>query len=404
MPTAAGQRSAGGGSIGAPIEISGAGPSGLAAALTASRAGRRVIVYERSSDVGHRFHDDFQGLENWTTDGDVIEEIASLGIEPTFEHTPFREIVVFDAGGRAHRYRSARPMFYLVRRGPVAGSLDASLKGQALACGVEIRFGEVRHHLPGGGIVAEGPHGADAIAVGHVFATAAADGAYGALSDQLAPKGYAYLLVCQGRATIASCMFDDFHQESLHLERAVDFFREKVGFDMENPRRFGGAGSFTVPSTARRGRVLLAGEAAGFQDALWGFGMRFALLSGSLAARSLLGDGQEEYDHLWSTRFGGLLRAGIVNRFLYGKLGGRGYTGLTRWLDRAADPRAWLGLRYRPSLPKTLLYPMARRSVQSIRRKHECALEGCDCTWCRCQHAAAPRMEAESGVAGRASG
>lgn len=373
-----------------PIHVSGAGPSGLTAALVANRAGRSVLVHERSMEVGHRFHDDFQGLENWTTDGDVLEEIASLGIDLSFDHTPFRDVVLFDARGREHRYRSSQPLFYLVRRGPGEGTLDASLKAQALAQGVEIRFGEAQRHLPGGGIVAEGPHGADAIAVGYVFATSAADGVYGVLSDRLAPKGYSYLLVCQGRGTVASCMFDDFHQERLYLERTVEFFRERVGFDMQHARRFGGAGNFTVPTSARQGGMLFVGEAAGFQDALWGFGMRYALLSGGLAARALLSDGREDYDDLWRARLGGLLRTGIVNRFLYGKLGDAGYTGFARMLGRAEDPRAWLGRRYRPSLPTRLLYPIARRAVQSSRRQASCPDDGCDCTWCRCQHPAAP--------------
>ena len=50
----------------------------------------------------------------------------------------------------------------------------------------------------------------------------------------------------------------------------------------------GGAGQFRLTRSACSGGVLLAGEAAGFQDALWGFGIRYALLSGCLAARSLL--------------------------------------------------------------------------------------------------------------------
>src|SRR5205809_1978046 len=153
-----------------PIHVLGAGPSGLAAALTANRAGRRVIVHERSSEVGHRFHDDFQGLENWTTDGDVIDELAALGIEPTFDHTPIRETVVFDAH-RVHTYRSPRPLFYLVRRGARAGTLDFSLKAQVLARGIELRLGEGRPLLREGGVVAQGPRGSDASASGCVFGT-----------------------------------------------------------------------------------------------------------------------------------------------------------------------------------------------------------------------------------------
>ena len=45
------------------LRIVGAGPAGLTAAIVAARAGRRVIVSERSSKVAHRFYGDFQGLE-----------------------------------------------------------------------------------------------------------------------------------------------------------------------------------------------------------------------------------------------------------------------------------------------------------------------------------------------------
>ncbi len=317
--------------------------------------------------MGHRFHDDFQGLENWTTDGDVIDELAGLGIEPTFEHTPIREAVVFDPR-RVHRYRSPRPLFYLVRRGARAGTLDSSLKAQALARGIELCFGEGRPLLREGGVVAQGPHGSDAVALGYVFETKAADGAFAAMSDRLAPKGYAYLLVVRGQGTVASCMFDEFHNKQVYLERTVAFFREKVGFDMQNARRFGGAGGFDVPQTGRRGDLLFVGEAAGFQDALWGFGMRYAMLSGSLAARSLVRGRLDDYDRLWEERLGGLLRTGIVNRFLYGRLGARGYRGLAWLLDRTADPRSLLGRLYRPSLLARMLYPIARQSIRWSRR------------------------------------
>src|SRR6266571_3822073 len=225
-----------------------------------------------------------------------------------------------------------------------------------------------RAQLPEGGVVAEGPHGSDAVALGYVFATQAADGAFAAMSDRLAPKGYAYLLVVRGQGTVASCMFDEFHNKQVYLERTVAFFREKVGFDMQNARRFGGAGGFDVPPTGRCGDLLFVGEAAGFQDALWGFGMRYAMLSGSLAARSLVSGRLDGYDRLWEERLGGLLRTGIVNRFLYGRLGARGYRGLAWLLDRTADPRSLLGRLYRPSLLARLLYPIARQAIRSGRR------------------------------------
>jgi flavin-dependent dehydrogenase len=83
------------------VEVVGAGPAGLTAAITAARAGARVIVYERARQVGSRFHGDFQGLENWTTDGDVLAEVAGLGVEPTFPHAPIRQQVASRRTGRS---------------------------------------------------------------------------------------------------------------------------------------------------------------------------------------------------------------------------------------------------------------------------------------------------------------
>ncbi|NOX91556.1 MAG: hypothetical protein GXP18_03640 [Gammaproteobacteria bacterium] len=224
-------------------------------------------------------------------------------------------------------------MAYIVRRGAISGSLDMGLKQQALDAGVDIRFSESRHHLSDGGIVAGGPHGADAIGVGYLFDTGMADGAYIALSDKLAPQGYAWLLVQGGRGTLMSWMYADFHNEQQYLQRSLAFFRDKVGLDMKQPRRTGGAVNFLFPRSARKDKLFYIGEAAGFQDALWGFGMRYAMLSGYLAARALL-TGQD-YDRLWRQRLGGLLCAALVNRYVYHRLEYRGYGRLLRSIDQA---------------------------------------------------------------------
>ncbi|HHH43065.1 MAG TPA: hypothetical protein ENK49_02920, partial [Gammaproteobacteria bacterium] len=161
------------------IEISGAGPAGLAAALAIAREGGRARVYERRDEVGARFHGDFQGLENWTRETDVLAELQAVGIATGFEHTPINEVTCYGPNGDVERrVRSQLPLFYLVRRGSEPGTLDHALKQQALAAGVEIRFGEALYTLPAGGIVTEGPHRADAIAAGYLFSTDMADGAW----------------------------------------------------------------------------------------------------------------------------------------------------------------------------------------------------------------------------------
>ncbi len=372
------------------VEISGAGPAGLAAAVCIAKAGGRAVVHEHNADVGGRFHGDFQGLENWTVNEDVIEELARLGIEATFEHTPYREFTIFGPEGREYAYRSSQPLFYVVRRGRQPGTLDASLRDQAVGSGVEIRFNDPSQHLAQGGIVAQGPRGSDAIAVGQVFETDMTDGAFGALSDELAPKGYSYMLVHNGRGTVASCLFQDYHNEKKYLDRTVEFFRQRVGVRMTNPKRFGGTGNFLAPRTARKGKLLYAGESAGFQDALWGFGMRYAMLSGALAGRCFTDGRLEDYDPRWQERFGGQLRASIVNRYLFEKLGNAGYTALLADVHKHADARDWLRDHYAETWWKSLLFPVAKRAVRTSRKEAGCPEEGCDCTWCRCHHQMAP--------------
>ncbi len=61
------------------VQIAGAGPAGLAAAITLAQAGRRVAVHEAQREVGHRFQGDPQGLENWSTERDVLEILRGLG-------------------------------------------------------------------------------------------------------------------------------------------------------------------------------------------------------------------------------------------------------------------------------------------------------------------------------------
>ena len=89
---------------------------------------------------------------------------------------------------------------------------------------------------------------------------------------------------------------------------------------------------------------------------LAGFGMRHAMLSGVLAARSLM-DGTD-YDASWRRE---MKRPMETTRAIYGGLGNHGY----RWLLRAqawtADSRAFLGWLYRSARLSRLLLPWAQR-------------------------------------------
>ncbi len=363
------------------IRIAGAGPAGLAAAIALARAGRRVLVHEAQREVGYRFQGDLQGLENWTMERDVLDEMGEMGLTTAFAHRACREGTAFDAWGQAYPVRSRAPLFYMVERGPGPGSLDTALFEQARALGAEVRFGSRLEELAGPGILAVGPKAADAIAVGYHFDTDMDDGFWTICDEALAPQGYAYLLVMNGRGTVKSCMYTGFKQEALYVQRTVAAFERLAGLKMENARPHGGVGNFHIPVSAWSGRHPVAGEQAGFQDTLWGFGMRLAIHSGVLAARSLMDGG--DYEVRWRKELGPWLRTSLVNRALYGLLGNAGY----RWaLRRQAgrDAREFLRRLYWPSLAKRLLAPWARWRYRSRRRDTSCDHINCECIWCRC--------------------
>ncbi|MEO8201765.1 MAG: hypothetical protein ABI679_14645, partial [Gemmatimonadota bacterium] len=340
-----------------------------AAALTVARAGRDAVVYERHADVGGRFHGDFQAIENYSTRGDALEELRAAGIEPTFDVTPFKEAVLYDDTEREWRYRSSSPLFYMIRRGTDSGMLDVGLKRQAIEAGVTIRFAEkFPARFPEPHVIATGPRGSFAIVVGYIFRTSLPDLVLGALSDRLAPKGYAYLVTSGGVGTIASCLFTDLPNYQRYLDNTVEFFERRTGATMEAPRRFGGTGNVRVERSARDGEGLLAGEAAGFQDALWGFGLRYAMLSGHFAARALIGEGASIYDPLWQHRFAGQIKTSFVNRYFYERLGDKGYRALLARLGKSVDARDWLRGHYAPSPWKSLMYRLVKRRYQRASR------------------------------------
>lgn len=364
------------------VTVVGAGPAGLVCAIALARAGRAVIVREWHRDVGARFHGDFQGLENWSDEQDVLAELAVAGIEASFDHHPVSHGTVYDSRGNLYRVQSQQPLFYLVRRGAGEGSLDQGLLRQAVAAGVDVRFAERASTAEGATVLAIGPRIADAIAVGYLFETDMPDGSWLILDNRLAPLGYAYLLIQGGRGTVASCMFTGFKRQAEYVERTVAAFRERLGFDMRNPRAFGGFANFRLPRTAVQGGHFVIGEQAGFQDALAGFGMRYALRSGLIAARSII-EGAD-YTRLWRRELLPLLRAGTVNRFIFSVLGESGWRAAARMLAQG-DTRSVLHRVYRPSMVSRTLFPIARLYCRVSQRDRSCDHVDCHCVWCECQ-------------------
>lgn len=366
---------------GAEITVAGAGPAGLAAAIVLARAGRKVVVREWHDRVGARFHDDFQGIENWTDDTDALEELAAAGISAAFDCQPVRSGRIIDPGGHVHEVASGRPIFHLVRRGPGAGTLDSGLLARAREAGAEVRFASRVTRIEGPGILATGPRRAQVIAHGWLFETDLPDCAWLALGERVAPGGYAYLLVAGGRGTLASCMFRGFDRHEASLAAARALFERAAGLRLRNPRPFGGFGAWRLAPSHRLGARPLAGERAGFQDPLAGFGIRAAIRSGVLAAQSLL-EGRD-YEAACRRRLVPAMARGVLNRQAYEVapewLLSRAAAGLSR-----GDARARLGRLYAAGPLSRAARPVLARLARDPLAGLSCEEAQCGCNWCKC--------------------
>ncbi|MDE1856882.1 MAG: NAD(P)/FAD-dependent oxidoreductase [Candidatus Micrarchaeota archaeon] len=346
------------------LKVLGAGLSGLTAAINLRNAGVDVQVFDRVSSSGRRFLGDLQGLENWTLKEDVLDEIRGCGVKTDFFVKGFDRLTITN-GDEELSFRGSRPYFYLVKRGSFEGSLDSSLMGQARDLGIRINYNS---RLPekAADVVCTGPDYRSAVAqdLGTVFETDADDTAVLLLNDSAAFRGYSYLLVADGYGCLCSVVFGDRSRLNGCYQKTAEFFRDRYGIRPRNPHRCGGIGGFSMVPRSADGKRLYAGEAAGLQDFLWGFGIRSAIVSGFLAARSIVGG--MDYPRLIEKRFGGFLKASVVNRFLWERYGSGNYSKVLGMLKSSKDLNSTLHRAYNFSVAHRLLLGKARRSMRAI--------------------------------------
>lgn len=364
------------------IKIIGAGPACLVASINLAKAGVEVEVFEQKSDVGLRFNGDYQGIENWSTKEDAVHVLNSFNISANFICTPFFEGEFFDPSLNSHKIGSANPIFYLVERGSGENSLDQGLKRQALDAGVRFQWNKkVEKFDNEPTIVGTGPKAADVIAKGIVFNTSNPDACYGYLDNKIAPAGYAYLLVCNGRATLATVLYEEFNDINKCFELTLETVNKTVDIDINNPLEFGGYGNFFLDSPLVKRNIIYVGESAGFQDALWGFGLRYAMLSGYLAAQSILTG--KSYEDLCKTRILPKMKTSLANRWIFAHMGNTGYKWALSKASRSDRVLETLANHHRLTLFKKIAFHIAKQWYRTRLKNKECMHENCDCIWCR---------------------
>lgn len=345
------------------IKIIGAGPSGLCAAINLINAGYNVEVFEKRNDSGKRFKGDLQGFENWSSKTDVIEDLKSFNIKLNFGCFPFKSIYMTD-GNTVINSTFKKPIFYLVQRGPVEQSLDQGLKNQALTQGVKIHFNSTINRQ-NADIIATGVEGIKPIGIakGVTFDTESDNMAVAILNDKTSNRGYSYLLINNGFGTICTVNLNTPNLNiNLYLKNTLELVNKLFDIKIRNSKNAGGVGCFQInPRIVEDGRIIV-GEAAGLQDLLWGFGMRYALTSGYLAARSIIED--KDYRELIIKELFGRLNTSIFNRFVVDIIGNR----INKYLIwRAKMDNNWLNLLYlgyNPSIMSKFSLPIARWFLQ----------------------------------------
>jgi len=348
------------------IKILGAGPSGLSAAINLAKNGYSVEVYEKNKDVGLRFKGDLQGLENWSEKGEVKDFLKNINIDINFDFDPFSELTVSN-GKKKWQFSCQKPAFFLVKRGNVKGSLDNGLKEQAINLGIKLYFEKTISETESD-IIATGPNFEELFAIdkGIIFDTDLKDIAVGLANNRVAYKGYSYLLVTKGYGCMCSFLGDDFQRVHTCFNQTKQMFDNLFKFKIKNPKEVGGVGSFSLKNNFIINKSKVVGEAAGLQDLLWGFGIRNALFSGYLAAKSIVEN--KDYNELAKKYFKRRLKASLVNRYFWEKFGIKNYDYILGKIHNIKDPLNYLYSFYNYNFIQKVFYPIA---INYCRKKYK---------------------------------
>ena len=267
--------------------IVGAGIAGMTAAINLSKFGKSVIIYEKNDSIGASRHGDLEGIENWILSKNLPESIAECGIDfngiPKF---PIFEFFVHLNGIKPVKIKSQEPFFYIVKRGTSIDSFDNYLAERCNSLNVKFLFNQ-SYDISTADINATGAYRAAAYIRGAQIVTDLPNQVHLLLGKEFAPRGYAYLIINDGFGTMATA-FKKSARGNDPLNPCIKYFKT-IGFDFKVKSTFTNRGSFNLPNLWDIKKPIKIGEAGGYQDYLFGFGMRIAMYSGLSAAYKLSG-------------------------------------------------------------------------------------------------------------------
>jgi len=352
-----------------PVHILGAGLSGLSAAIILSKNGYDVHVHEIRGDSGARFDGDFQGLENWTGSRDFFDEMRDWGLDPeSFKSDSFGVVDLIHPDDEITQPVTDGIAFRVVERGTDEHCIDQGFKKMAIEAGATIHY-RSRRNPEECQIIAAGPKDSSAVAFGEIFHTDHPNHVSFQLNDKLAPGAYSYLIIIDGIGLICTCLWRKQKKSGRYLNETIAWYESHYELNRRPIKRVGGKGDFSLPDKYfHEGRYYI-GEAGGLQDFMWGFGMRYAITSGVLAAKSILGEC--DYESEVRKRLVPLIKISATNRFLMNRIGDRGFKLVARYWMRdqrkKGDGLNFMRWVYTPGIFRRMLWPVTKLAM--LRRK-----------------------------------
>ena len=303
--------------------VIGAGLSGLSAASWLSNNGFKVRILERGPGVGHFRGQDFQVIRNYGEDANFCDSLKDYKIDIKHKQ-PISKIIKYAPSGKSMSVvgNGKTPLFYVVRRGKSDNSIDTQIFNSINRTNLSVEFNKNVNVLAGD-IVATGPVLRNVSGFGYTFegVDVNPEEIHLFMDNDYAPNGYIYIAPFGDRtASIGAVSFNLNMELKMFLDRFLEnnVVAKKIIDGHYKKEAFSGYGYCNYPKTAKIKGKLFTGAAAGFVEASRGFGVKYSILSGLLAAQSIIE--KKDFDALWKASFGEELKNSLYRHFLLAKL------------------------------------------------------------------------------------
>jgi flavin-dependent dehydrogenase len=277
------------------IKILGAGLSGLSAAILLAREDYLVEVYEKGNHIGGRFQKNICSIRNYGEEK-FLDEISKFGIQLREVNSIKKAVKISE--NYEHVVENENSLYSIVIRGRDKESIENQLYEKAINSGVEVHFNNEGLKYSDIDIFASGSEWMErnVYGVGYRYAKPKidVDTIYLFYNNNASPLGYTCVVPDGENAIVLSVSFDKSKFAYLrdHLDRYLEenSTLKKIFSNATLTEAIDGFGYYCKDpiENAIHNKKIYIGESAGFLDASRGFGIRYAIITAALAAKSII--------------------------------------------------------------------------------------------------------------------